>query len=380
MTKGRPPRLLYVVTEDWYFLSHRLPMARAARDAGFEVHVATNVKDGASAIAREGFILHPVRFPRGRLDPLGNLGAIRALRRLHREIKPALVHRVALQPVVTDVIAAVGLPVSSVNAVAGFGHTFVSKTVKTLGLRALLGAIFRLIAARENGIILVQNPDDQETVATLDIAGLRVALIPGSGVDTRALQPLPEPESSITVGFAGRLIDIKGIRTLVAAHRLLRARGVSISLLIAGTPDPANPSSVPQTEAEHWNSEPGITWLGHVTDIVSLWTKAHIAALPSRGGEGVPKSLLEAAACGRPLIATDVPGCREIAVPGDTGILIPVDDVEALAAAIEKLSQSAELRARLGSGARRLAAARFSAEAVGRATVDLYRQLADKAP
>jgi glycosyltransferase involved in cell wall biosynthesis len=372
-------RLLYVVTEDWYFLSHRLPMARAARDAGFEVHVATNVKDGAAAIAGEGFVLHPVPFTRGRLDPVGNFRAVRALRRIHRDVRPALVHRVALQSVVTDAIAAIGTPTSSVNAIAGFGHTFVAHNLKTRGLRSLLGFIFRLLAARENSVMLVQNPDDRKTLAALNIANLRIALIPGSGVDTNILRPLPEPAGDVTVGFAGRLIEIKGIRTLVAAHRLLRQRGIATNLLIAGGPDPANPSAIPPAEVETWRREPGITWLGHVIDIASLWANAHIAALPSRGGEGVPMSLLEAAACGRPLIATDVPGCREIAVPGDTGILVPVDDAEALANAIQKLSESVELRVRLGGGARRLAEARFSAQAIGRATVDLYRQLADKA-
>jgi glycosyltransferase involved in cell wall biosynthesis len=301
------------------------------------------------------------------------------LRRIHRDIRPALVHRVALQSVVTDAIAAIGMPTSSVNAVAGFGHTFVADSFRTRGLRTLLAAIFRLLAARENSIVLVQNPDDRKTLAALNIAGLRIALIPGSGVDTHALAPLPEPQGPITVGFVSRLIEIKGIRTLVAAHRLLRQRGILTNLLIAGAPDPANPSSVHQAEAESWSREPGITWLGHVTDIAALWAQAHIAALPSRGGEGVPKSLLEAAACGRPLIATDVPGCREITVPGDTGILVPVDDAATLAEAITKLGESAELRLRLGGGARRLAGTRFSADAIGRATVDLYRQLADKA-
>jgi glycosyltransferase involved in cell wall biosynthesis len=375
----RPPRLLYIVTEDWYFLSHRLPMARAARDAGFEVHVATNVQNGAEAIRREGFVLHPVSFIRGGLDPVGMIAGLRALRRLHRLVRPDIVHRVALQVIVMDALATIGMPTPSVNAIAGLGYTFITDTRKANVLRALIGAIFRLVAYRENGVILVQNPDDQKLVASLGVPTSRIALIPGSGVDVIALQPTPEPQEPPVIGFVGRLIDIKGIRTLVAAHRLLRNDGIGTELLIAGAPDPANPSSVSREEAEEWGREPGIKWLGHVSDIATVWAQAHIAALPSHGGEGVPKSLLEAAACGRPLIATDVPGCREIVIPGDTGILVPVDDAPALAAAVKKLSQSAELRVRLGRGARRLAEARFSALAVGRATVDLYRQLADKA-
>jgi glycosyltransferase involved in cell wall biosynthesis len=144
--------------------------------------------------------------------------------------------------------------------------------------------------------------------------------------------------------------------------------------LIAGTPDPANPASVSEGEAAGWNAEPGITWLGHVSDIAALWARAHIAVLPSRR-EGLPKSLLEAAACGRPLVASDVPGCREIVRPGETGLLVPFDDDAALADAIATLANSAELRARYGAAARRLAVERFSAEAIGAQTVDLYRQL-----
>ncbi len=222
--------------------------------------------------------------------------------------------------------------------------------------------------------MLVQNPDDRDDMLRLGIAPERIAIIPGSGVDTEVLQPLPEPPGPPTIAFVGRLLADKGIHTLLRAHRLLRQRGSQIELLIAGTPDPANPASVSEREAASWNLEPGVTWLGHVSVIRTLWTRAHIAVLPSRR-EGLPKSLLEAAAFGRPMIATDVPGCREIAIPGETGLLVPGDDERALADAIETLAKSAELRARYGAAARRLAVAKFSAGAIGRQTVDLYRHL-----
>src|SRR5262249_50574378 len=175
-------------------------------------------------------------------------------------------------------------------------------------------------------------------------------------------------------GFVGRLLDDKGIRVLVAAQRLLRAKGVVVDLLIAGTPDPANPASVAQREAEAWGREPGITWLGHVDDIATVWARAHIAVLPSRR-EGLPKSRLEAAGCGRPIVATDVPGCREIAIPWQTGLLVPPDGPSVLAAAIEMLAQTPDMRARFGRTARRLAEERFASDAIGRATVELYRRM-----
>ena len=371
---GGPARLLYVVTEDWYFLSHRLPMARAARDAGFEVHVATNVADGAAAIAREGFILHPVRFARGRLSPVATLATVAGLRQVHRELGPELVHHVALQATILGSLAALGRRAARVNALTGLGYSFISGAIKARVVRTIVGAMLRLLVDRPRSVALVQNPDDREQLRRLGIAAERIVLIPGSGIDVERLKPMPAPAGAITLGFVGRLLDDKGIRVLVAAHRQLRAKGMPIELVIAGTPDPANPASVPQAEAEAWGREPGITWLGHVDDIATVWARAHIAVLPSRR-EGLPKSLLEAAACGRPMVATDVPGCREVAIPDQTGLLVPPDDPSALAAAIETLANDAALRARYGRAARALAEERFSDPAIGRAVTELYLRL-----
>jgi glycosyltransferase involved in cell wall biosynthesis len=373
---GGPPRLLYVVTEDWFFLSHRLPMARAAQAAGFEVHVATNVADGAAAIAREGFVLHPVHFRRGRVSPFGMLATIAALRRVHREIAPDLVHHVALQPTILGSLAALGLPVARLNAITGLGYAFTSDSARARVVRAVIGTLLRRLLNRDRSIALVQNPDDRELLAGLGIASERIVLVPGSGVDVARLTPVPEPAGPVTTAFVGRLLDDKGIRTLVAAHRMLRQKDLAVELLIAGTPDPANPASVSQAEAAAWGHEPGITWLGHVDDIATVWARAHIAVLPSRR-EGLPKSLLEAAACGRPMIATDVPGCREVAIANQTGLLVAPDDADALAAAIDTLARAPELRARFGRAARRLAEERFAADAIGRAVLQLYMGLLD---
>ena len=371
---GGPPRLLYVVTEDWFFLSHRLPMARAAQGAGFEVHVATNVADGAAAIEREGFVLHPVRFARGRLSPAATLATIRELRGLYRRLAPDLVHHVALQPTILGSLAALGLPGARVNAVTGLGYSFIAETRKARLVRRLIGMLLRFVVDRRSSVALVQNPDDRALLTGLGIAADRIVLIPGSGVDVDRLRPMPEPSGPITLGFVGRLLDDKGIRVLVAAHRLLRAKNSTVELLIAGTPDPANPASVSPAEVEAWGRESGVTWLGHVDDIATVWARAHIAVLPSRR-EGLPKSLLEAAACGRPMVATDVPGCREIVVPWHTGLLVPPDGPGALATALEMLAETPEMRERFGRAARRLAEERFAEGSIGRAVVELYRRL-----
>jgi glycosyltransferase involved in cell wall biosynthesis len=222
--------------------------------------------------------------------------------------------------------------------------------------------------------VLVQNPDDRAALVDLGISEARIVLIPGSGVDTDALQPLPETEGPITYGFAGRLLTDKGIRALVAAHDIVRGQGLQTNLLIAGNPDPANPASVSLEEVSEWTRRPGITWLGHIKDIASLWKRCHFAILPSHR-EGLPGSLMEAAACGRAMIATDAPGCREIVIDDQTGLLVPIEDPKALAQAIVKLATSPELRGRYGNAARELVVSRLSAKIIGEQVVRLYNDV-----
>lgn len=366
-------KLLYVETEDKAFLSHRLPMARAARDAGFDVHLATLAGSKTDAIRAKGFTVHPIPFRRGGLSPFRAISTILALRKIKRELSPSLVHHVGMQMCVLGGVSSLGMATPQVNAMTGLGYAFTATTARALTLRVVIAVALRFLLNRDGAVFLVQNPDDRAALETIGIDPRRLARIPGSGVDTDKLTPLAEPAGAITVGFAGRLLTSKGIRALVAAHRILRARGIDIRLRIAGDPDPANPDSVTQDEAQQWNNEPGITWLGHVADITTLWRDCHIAALPSHR-EGLPKSLLEAAACGRPLVATDAPGCREIAIHDQTGLLVPIEEPKALAEAIGKLAASPELRMRYGAAARQLVVEKMSAQAIGAAIVDLYRE------
>jgi glycosyltransferase involved in cell wall biosynthesis len=376
---ANPPRLLYVVMEDWAFLSHRLPMARAARDAGFEVHVATRVNKDAAAIEAERFVVHPIPFERGKLSPLKILKTVTALRRVRHTVAPAISHHVALQACLLGMIATLGRRTACVNAFIGMGYSFTANTLKARTLRWLIKTALHFLIDRDGSIALVQNGDDRSALISFGIAKDRIALIQGSGVDVKRLVPLPEPNGPPTFGFVGRLLDDKGIRTLIAAHRLLRARGLEIRLLIAGTPDPANPASITEAEAVSWNNEPGIYWLGRVDDIAGFWQRAHVAVLPSRR-EGLPLSLMEAAACGRSMIASDVPGCREIVIHEETGLLFPVDDATALAEAMHKLISAPQLRSRYGAAARKLVVERFAVEIIGSQIVKLYCELLNAQP
>jgi glycosyltransferase involved in cell wall biosynthesis len=368
-------RILYVVTEDWYFLSHRLPMARAAKAAGYEVHVATRLKDGARSIEAEGFVPHALSWSRGSLSPMGSLGAIVALRRLLKAVRPDILHNVSLKPVLLGTVASLGLAnVAVVNSVTGLGTLFIGEAKVSDPTRKLVQLALSRLLRRERSRVVVQNPDDRAFVIALGASPETVVLIPGSGVDTKKLSPLPEPPPPVTAAYVGRMLADKGVLTLIEAFSLLGKRGTPLQLLLAGDCDRENPGSLAPEQLREFASLYGITWLGHVADIREVWARAHFAVLASRR-EGLPKSLLEAAACGRSMVATDAPGCREIAIEGETALTVPVGDASALAAAMAKLAANPELRTTFAANARRLAESKFSAEAIGQQTVALYDAL-----
>lgn len=367
-------KILYLVAEDWYFVSHRLPMARAARSAGYEVHVATRVVEYAHQIENEGFALHPIAWQRGSINPLQMMTSAIAVRGLYHKLQPDIVHHVAFAPAIIGSLAALGLPMAKLNALAGLGFVFTSKTAKAQLLRLLAHRLLGFVLKRPGTMVLVQNPDDGAMVERLGVAKDRIALIPGSGVDIELLTPLTEPDGPFTVAFVGRLLYDKGVEALVRAHEILNKRGLRVRALLAGVPDPSNPASIPEPTLAHWRQRENLVLIGHVEDVRTVWAKAHVAILPSRR-EGLPKSLLEAAACGRPLIASDVPGCREIARHGVNALLVPPDDPEALAHAIATLMNDPDIRIRFGRASRQIVVADFSSARIGDEIVALYARL-----
>jgi len=373
------PRILYVVTEDWYFLSHRLPMARAAKAAGYEVHVAARLKDGRAGIEAEGFVAHPLTWSRGSLSLRDSFAAVRELRRLIRDLNPAVVHNVALKPVLLGTIASLRLGSTAVvNALTGLGALFVDGGGSSKLTRKLVEFALGRLLRRARSCTIVQNPDDRDFLQGLGVPADMITIIPGSGVDIEKFQALPPPPPPVTAAFVGRMLHHKGVMTLIEAFRRVTDKGVTLRVLLAGDCDPENPGSLAPQQLREFASLYGIVWLGHVTDVREVWQQAHFAVQPSRGGEGLPKSLLEAAACGRAMVATDVPGCREIAIPDETGFLVPVDDADALAEAMLRLAEDEQMRERFGAAARRLTETKFSSRAIGRETVALYDRLAGR--
>ena len=343
--------------------------------------VATRVRAHGEEIRDEGFALRPIAWRRRGDGPLGTARAISAISRLYRDERPDIVHHVALKPVLFGGIARLLAFAHSadtpalVDSVMGLGSGFSPTTTAARLRRQPLGLALRLVAGgRSRGWIVVQNPEDRAALAGLGIDVRRIALIRGSGVDTSHFVPLPEPGGdTVTVALVSRMLRDKGVLDAAAAIRRLRAQGLAIELLLAGPTDPDNANSLTPEVLRSLTAEPGIEWLGPVADVRAVWRRAAIAVLPSTYGEGVPKTLLEAAACGRPLVAADVPGCREVVRPGATGILVPPHDVDGLAGAIAALAGDPARRAALGRAGRELIECRFTDEIVARETLALYR-------
>ncbi|MCG5239091.1 glycosyltransferase family 4 protein [Azospirillum doebereinerae] len=378
ITAQRRPKLLYLVTEDWYFWSHRLPMARAARDAGFDVTVAARVDKHGERIAAEGFRVLPLAWQRRSVNPLGALGAVREIAALYRREAPDIVHHVAMKPVLLGGLAAMAARVPAVvNALTGLGSAFIgSGGLKSRVAGAVARPLLRAVLSRPNSLAILQNADDRRTLVEAGLLDAdRAWIVRGSGIDTTHYKALPEPpEPPVTVGCVARLLADKGVAPLVEAQQALRAKGLDVRLLLAGTPDPENPTSIPQADLDRWAALPGVELAGHVADVRAVWSRCHVAVLASRR-EGLPKSLLEAAACGRAIVATDVPGCREVAHAGENALLVPPDDANALAGALETLVRDSGLRARFGEASRRLVESDMAADRVGARTVELYRSL-----
>jgi glycosyltransferase involved in cell wall biosynthesis len=375
--KKRNSKIIFLVTEDWYFWSHRLPMARAARQAGFDVGVVTRVGSWGDNIRAEGFSLHELDWTRGSLSIVDNLRTVRNIASIYRKEKPDIVHHVALKPVVVGSVAAFIANVPRViNALAGLGHLFTSNSPKIRTLRTIMRPLLKWALTRNGSVTLLQNKDDLARLEQLGYVNANAVIIRGSGIDTThyELQPFGRPDI-VTAAFVGRIIEIKGIRVLMEAHRRLRRKGLRVRLLLVGNPDSENPGAISSEEIAGWANEPDVEWLGYCNDIRSVWARADMAVLPSIGGEGLPKALLEAAACGRPLIATDVPGSREIALDGRNAIVVPAGDPDALCDALARLAGDERLRKTFGAESRRIVESDLSQEHVSRNIVLLYRKM-----
>jgi glycosyltransferase involved in cell wall biosynthesis len=373
----RPPKLLFLVTEDWYFCSHRLPLAVAARANGFEVVVATRVNRDGARITAAGLRLIPLKWSRRGLNPFMELGFIWKLIQIYRREKPDVVHHVAIKPVLYGSLAAWFSSVPGiVNAFGGLGFIFSSQTRMARAMRPLTKAAFQLLLNVGHSLLIVQHSDDRQLLVDRGmIDGSRVRVIRGAGVDVSEFVSQPEPDGIPLVMLASRLLWDKGVGTFVDVARNLLQHGIKARFVIVGQGDPENPASIPDEQLMSWQESGFVEWWGRRSDMASVLSSAHMICLPTAYGEGVPKVLLEAAACGRPIIATDVPGCREIVRHGENGLLVPLRDVTALAEAIRYLVGAADIRRKMGLRGRAIAESEFSVERVIHETLCVYQEL-----
>lgn len=378
MTDPRPirsaPRVLYVENVGWGFLTHRVALALAARRKGYDVHVAADVEseDEQAAIVAHGFGFHRLHLARGLVGISRDLRSLGELIALYRRLRPDVVHHITVKPVIYGTLAARLIPsLAVVNTVSGLGHLYVVDDRRTKLLRSFASAGYRAAFSRRKSWTIFQNDDDRRRFPALANA----IVIEGSGVDLERFGPTEEPQGDVAVVLPARMLREKGVVEFSHAARALQASGARARFRLAGIPDPANPGSLSERELRGLERECGVEWLGYCADMPRVFRESGIVCLPSYYGEGVPKALLEAAASARPIVTTDLPGCRQVVSHGRNGLLVPPRDVPALTAALRLLIEDSALRSRLGKQGRATAESRFDLNRVNAETLAVYERL-----
>jgi glycosyltransferase involved in cell wall biosynthesis len=368
------PRLLFIVNVDWFFLSHRLPVALAARDAGFEVHVATALTGPASVITSHGFMLHPINLDRRSANPINALRLVWALWRLMRALRPSIVHLVTIKPVLLGGVAARLARVPRVvAAISGLGFVFTALGAAATVRKWLVASLYRIALVRPGVKVIFQNSDDQSLLQShAGVSDTQVVRIRGSGVDLASWAVQPLPLGPPVVLMASRLLVDKGVNEFIEAARRLRGHADARFILV-GDVDPGNPTSLERAQVLRCAEDGVIEWWGHRSDMQQVLAAAHVVVLPSYR-EGLPKVLIEAAASGRAVVTTDVPGCRDAIVNGSTGLLAAPRDPEALAAAIRALLDAPENILAFGRAGRQLAEEAFDVREVVANHLRLYQE------
>ncbi|TDR90408.1 glycosyltransferase family 4 protein [Enterovirga rhinocerotis] len=381
MSGDRFGRLAFVVTEDWFFASHFLPMARAARELGLEVDVITRVRDHASVIEATGARVVPLEAERRSLNPIAAGNAAGRLSAILKARRPDIVHCIALRSILVGGAAAAMARIDRrVYALTGLGYLGARPDLVGRGARAAIRTLLRGPLQSRGTRFLFENEDDPRLLGLDPADGSRVAIVGGAGIDPDIFAPAPRPPSPpLKVAIVARMLWSKGIDTAVEAVRIARREGADVTLSLYGAPDPSNPRALGEAQLRDWSREEGIAWHGPTRDAPSVWREHHVCCLPSRGGEGLPRTLLEGAACGRAVVTTDVPGCRRLVRDGREGLVVPPDDPPALARAFAELAGDPDRMAAMGEAARARVLEGFTERAVMEQVKTLYRGMLGEA-
>ena len=375
-------RLLFIVNAHEFTAAHRFPLLRGAEAAGFSVEAVAPVGSPASTrLEREGFTTHPVQLSRQGLRAWEEVGAITELTSLYHRLQPDLVHHATIKPILYGSVAARLAKVPAVvNAVTGLGYVYTSQSSRARVLRVVVNFLYRRAFRHPNQRAIFQNTDNRDTLLQAGVLDPDEAiLVPGSGVDVDRFHPVPEPDGSQPIVILpARMLWDKGVGEFVEAVRRLKREGREARFALVGDVDMGNPEAIPQDQLKQWVEEGVIEWWGPQTEMEKIYQQAHIVVLPSYA-EGMPKVIMEAAACGRPAITTDAPGCRETVDDGVSGFLVPPRDSAHLADRLRELLKSADLRKRMGRAGREKAVGEFADTEVIKKTLEIYKTLLDKA-
>jgi glycosyltransferase involved in cell wall biosynthesis len=367
-------KILLFANTDWYLYNFRLALAQALRARGDEVVLIS--PDGAYVSRLQEMGFRWVCFPLARrgLNPFTEINTLKRLVRLYRQEKPDLVHQFTVKCVLYGSLACHLLGIRSVvSSVTGLGYVFTEGEGAKRWLLNLVILFYRMVL--RHTWVIFQNPDDRALFLKNHLVDpKRVALIRGSGVDTRRFLPRPEPNGFLTIILPARLLWDKGVGEFVEAGRRVLAEGLRARFVLVGDSDPENPAAIPVTQIQAWEKEGVIEWWGWREDMESVYAQANIVCLPSYR-EGVPKTLIEAAACGRPIITSNVPGCRDIVRQGENGLLVPPRNIPALVESLKLLMKSPNKRWAMGSRGRKIVEKEFSNELVVTQTLAVYSSL-----
>jgi glycosyltransferase involved in cell wall biosynthesis len=368
-------KTLLVANTDWYLYNFKLSLAQVLRDAGFEVVMVSPPGDYTARLTEKGFRHISWEVGRQTVAPWKEIASIAALRRIYSAEKPDLVQHFTIKPVLYGALAAKMSGVRhQLSSITGRGYAFLADEPKAKAIRPFVRQLYRLAFSTRGVRVIFENEEDRHFFVEGNfIKPDRTRLIEGVGVDTAIFTPAPEPEGIPVVGYVGRMLWDKGVGELVEAARLVRS-SLPLKLFLVGEPDEGNPTSIDLEVVKSWAAEGFVEWVGFEENVKSVYDQCHIVALPSYG-EGVPTVLLEAAACGRAIVASDIPGCRAVVEDGVNGLLVPVGDTQALAEALRKLISNNELRRQMGTAGRERALRLFTKERINQETLDLIREM-----
>ena len=373
MTERRPRHLVYVITEDWFFASHFLSRSLGSLSANHEVTVITRCHESAAKLRDTGLNFVHFDFSRRGLNPFSEIYTTLKLKSLLTRLKPDIVHNIALKPIVHGTLAARMAGVKNiVNAPTGMGYVFTSTDFKARVVKPFVTTILRFVLSRNGSKIIIENEEDKENLINDRFADREdITLIKGSGVDTKKFTYEHEPKGEVKVAMISRLLRDKGVYEFIEAAKIIGATDKLTKFIIRGDSDIGNPTSISEDAIEDLSKSGNIVWLKERTEIAELLKSVHIVCLPSYR-EGLPMSLIEATAAGRPIVTTDVTGCREVVTDQVNGLLVPPRDGAALAAALLKLINDPEMRKVMGARNREKAEKEFANEIIIDQTLKVY--------